>query len=653
MNKNLEQAYENFTEEYNSKTNTVPWFLAQFKTHLSKNITLEDWNNLQQNLKNIISDDESIKKLLDNMFDYLTNVNSYTDEELDNLLNETVKLMLKNSTAISSGDDLNASKYMQVGVYYGDNRNETLINCPTKHQFRMEVYDMVGDNSRNPDTQTWVYRVRIVTDITGRQWMQGPHSANSVGVFLNTDWHSYGGDSIVSLGRYTDDDFIEGIKHFAQGVEKVHMSKYPHVEGANSTLHTVCYTAAIKYVTVYTFYSGDQFSFLKIFTNNPAHSEYTVHLQWNDSTSQYDAIVVDDMPYSKTEIDNKIWQVNDDMANNYMELESMIEESRNEIEDRANLVSIIGNATETLAGIMSSEDKKNLNTLVALLQDDENNIVDTINEVLAIFNQYPEGANLVSALSGKADKSNTYSKAETDNLLADKVNKNTYEIHLARTEDIEKQLINKANKADTYTKTEVDEKVANAGGGINSEDVMNIIEENSEQTTTLEVEEATEIAIGTSATFNPESDEQVPTSKAVAEVVASAGGGSKLYRHDITIRDNTTSSNGVITLSITNSDETPFTKTTLIQYLYNNGYNDSYSKSYPANGGRKSTDQYLHTVGLYASSSTDNYIRVTNSYLKYATETINETQYLLISNIGTSSGALSQNPTLYDTVTEL
>ena len=306
MSTNLEQAYETFTEEYANKSNTVSWFLAQFKTHLSKNITLEDWNTLQQHLKNVISDGESIKKLLDSIFKYLSEDNSYTDEEINALIKETV----------------------------------------------------------------------------------------------------------VNLGKYTDNDFIEGLKHFAQDVEKVHMSKYPHVEDDSSTLHTVCYTAAIKYVTVYTFYSGDQFRFLKIFTNNPAHSEYTVQLQWNDSTNQYDAIVVDDTPYSKTEVDNKIWQVNDNMANNYTELESMIEESRNEIEDKENLISIIGNATESLAGVMSANDKKNLNTLVALLQDDENNIVDTIKEVLAIFEQYPEGANLVELLGGKVDKTTYNTKVE-------------------------------------------------------------------------------------------------------------------------------------------------------------------------------------------------------------------------------------------------
>ena len=125
--------------------------------------------------------------------------------------------------------------------------------------------------------------------------------------------------------------------------------------------------------------------------------------------------------YSKNEIDevinNKVYDLNQRIDDAYMELESMIEESRNEIEDRENLISIIGAATETLAGVMSANDKKNLNTLVALIQNDENNVVDTINEVLAIFEQYPEGANLVELLGGKVDKIDVYTKPEIDEIF--------------------------------------------------------------------------------------------------------------------------------------------------------------------------------------------------------------------------------------------
>ena len=174
MNKDLEQAYEKFIKDYANKSNTVSWFLAQFKTHLSKNITLEDWNTLQQNLKNIISDNVANKDLLDSLIKYLTNYEDATDE--------TIK----------------------------------------------ELYNKLTKN---------------------------------------------------------------------------------------------------------------------------------------------------------------------------------------------NLISIIGNATETTAGVMSAADKKNLNNLVKLLQNDTNNIVDTIKEVLIVFEQYPEGADLVTALAGKADKSSTYSKTEIDSKL--------------------------------------------------------------------------------------------------------------------------------------------------------------------------------------------------------------------------------------------
>ena len=78
---------------------------------------------------------------------------------------------------------------------------------------------------------------------------------------------------------------------------------------------------------------------------------------------------------------------------------------------KENLVSIIGSATTELSGLMSATDKTRLETLVALLNnDDDNTIVDTIAEVLAIFDKYPEGADLVSALAEKANKDEVVDK---------------------------------------------------------------------------------------------------------------------------------------------------------------------------------------------------------------------------------------------------
>ena len=68
-------------------------------------------------------------------------------------------------------------------------------------------------------------------------------------------------------------------------------------------------------------------------------------------------------------------------------------------------VSDLIEATQALSGLMSATDKQRLDVLHALLEEDtENNVVDSINEVLSIFNNYPEGADLVSAFAGKVDK---------------------------------------------------------------------------------------------------------------------------------------------------------------------------------------------------------------------------------------------------------
>jgi hypothetical protein len=76
----------------------------------------------------------------------------------------------------------------------------------------------------------------------------------------------------------------------------------------------------------------------------------------------------------------------------------------------------IGEATAILSGLMSATDKSRLDALHALLgvESDANDVVNTINEVLAIFNNYPEGADLVNALSGKVDRVEGKDLSEND-----------------------------------------------------------------------------------------------------------------------------------------------------------------------------------------------------------------------------------------------
>lgn len=62
-------------------------------------------------------------------------------------------------------------------------------------------------------------------------------------------------------------------------------------------------------------------------------------------------------------------------------------------------------ATTTQAGLMSTTDKENLDTLVnSFNNDDANTTIDTIKEVLKAFENAPEGTNIANALANKVDK---------------------------------------------------------------------------------------------------------------------------------------------------------------------------------------------------------------------------------------------------------
>ena len=81
--------------------------------------------------------------------------------------------------------------------------------------------------------------------------------------------------------------------------------------------------------------------------------------------------------------------------------------SLTQTEIKTEIEKIILTATSTANGFMSKEDKLHLDTLYRLLDEasnDADSFVNTISEILAILNQYPEGTNLINALNGKVDK---------------------------------------------------------------------------------------------------------------------------------------------------------------------------------------------------------------------------------------------------------
>lgn len=95
---------------------------------------------------------------------------------------------------------------------------------------------------------------------------------------------------------------------------------------------------------------------------------------------------------------------------------------------RGNLVSILGTASYTLDGLLTSEDKKKIDALYSLLgeKEDADTVVNTINEVLAIFSNYPEGVNLITEIEKKVNYSdiiNTLNSEETSKPLSAKMGK--------------------------------------------------------------------------------------------------------------------------------------------------------------------------------------------------------------------------------------
>ncbi len=84
------------------------------------------------------------------------------------------------------------------------------------------------------------------------------------------------------------------------------------------------------------------------------------------------------------------------------------------------LTAALNAATQSLQGMMSSTDKKRLDDLWAIFDNgDSEGFVDTLTEILEIFESYPEGADLVSALASKVDANTAIQPATATKITYD------------------------------------------------------------------------------------------------------------------------------------------------------------------------------------------------------------------------------------------
>ena len=163
-----------------------------------------------------------------------------------------------------------------------------------------------------------------------------------------------------------------------------------------------------------------------------------------DSHTHTEADITDLDKYTQTEVDNLVTpKVDKTTTIAGVDLQDNI--------SVAELKTAIGNATESLDGLLSAADKATINTLTNLLLDDDaNNVTDTIQEILNIFSTYPEGADIAQALAGKVDISVIGDRTYTEN------NHVTNEESVTASIDSLDQAVNdKANVGHTHTESDI------------------------------------------------------------------------------------------------------------------------------------------------------------------------------------------------------
>jgi hypothetical protein len=109
--------------------------------------------------------------------------------------------------------DLNTTKYLKVGNYYNNLSKEVINmkNCPTQQAFMMQVYSPLSTTIDNETKDTWVYRLRKITDYRGNEWYQEVSSGASAGIFSYGTWRMALKDTDLSISDAQDGQFLRWV----------------------------------------------------------------------------------------------------------------------------------------------------------------------------------------------------------------------------------------------------------------------------------------------------------------------------------------------------------------------------------------------------------------------------------------------------------
>jgi hypothetical protein len=94
-------------------------------------------------------------------------------------------------TEITANKNLNTVDFLKVGKYYCSTNATvaTLTNCPTGTAFMMEVFSPLSTAIDNETTSTWVYRMRLITELDGDMWYQGCNSNGTANNWTYGTWY--------------------------------------------------------------------------------------------------------------------------------------------------------------------------------------------------------------------------------------------------------------------------------------------------------------------------------------------------------------------------------------------------------------------------------------------------------------------------------
>lgn len=150
-----------------------------------------------------------MKTTVDSAFS-TTSTNPVQNQVITNKINQLdryYRALVPVGTQIAYNKNLNTLEFLSVGKYYISTNAgaATLTNCPTTEAFMMEVFSPLSTSIDNESTATWVYRLRIITTLTGVMYTQIANSGATAGSFTYGGWVR-----IARMSDFNNVAFIQG-----------------------------------------------------------------------------------------------------------------------------------------------------------------------------------------------------------------------------------------------------------------------------------------------------------------------------------------------------------------------------------------------------------------------------------------------------------